>query len=94
MKTLFMAAIAALAAALSASPSLAASDAATSPAHGHYEWRHVPRPGPNKSHLPEFERVWVGPLMAMTSCVAERMTDACKAMPCFAEASRNSGAKG
>jgi hypothetical protein len=28
---------------------------------GHYEWRYNPRPGPNKTHLPENERVWIGP---------------------------------
>lgn len=26
---------------------------------GHYEWRYTPKPGPNKSNLPNYRRVWV-----------------------------------
>jgi hypothetical protein len=48
---------------------------------GHYEWRYAPKPGPNKSNLPNYRRVWIadsGPSMAMK--------EGCNTMPCCATA--------
>ena len=65
MKSLFAtAALAAVAISIAATPAFAqtpATDAPQAAQTGHYEWRYKPIPGPNKSRLPEYKRVWVGP---------------------------------
>ena len=65
MKSLFAtAAFAAVAISIAVTPAFAQTPATNAPQvvqTGHYEWRYKPIPGPNKSHLPEYERVWVGP---------------------------------
>lgn len=68
MKTVAAVALAAITMAFVAVPTIA-----SEPAGGHYEWRHVPRPGPNKSNLPDSQRVWVPDNAAMADCHCDMM---------------------
>lgn len=81
MKTKFAAVFAALTAVATNAPVFAATDPGNG---GHYEWRHVLQPGPNKSNLPSYRRVWVAdtaPTVAMEqgSCMAMACCNASKA---------------
>jgi hypothetical protein len=56
--------------------------AAPSERGGHYEWRYAPRPGPNKSSLPDYRRVWIA-----DAAQSMAMTKGCGAMSCCKDSS-------
>ena len=56
--------------------------ATDAPKRGHFEWLHSPQPGPNKSNLPNYRRIWIadsapdvtvdeGRCMTMACCNAD-----------------------
>jgi dipeptidase len=59
MKITFAIGLAAISVAATSMPAFAQNAQDAQEKRGHYEWRHVPQPGPNKSNLPNLRRVWV-----------------------------------
>ena len=72
--------IAATLAAFASASAVSAKDAA----NGHYEWQYSPHPGPNKSHLPDYKRVWIKDASTIANCDCAMMQDSATATDCMA----------